>query len=319
MLDSFISDVKQKYNDLEITITGSSGDKMTIIGHNGTGSTQIEKIVFSNSSELDISLTASGTSGNDSMTDTIGPDTLSGLDGDDTFYYEMGGYDVFNGGNGSDTVSYANYDYAVWATLSPNNYSSTRYDTDLSSGTWVNINEYDSIENLTGSDYADDLFGDNSDNVLNGGAGNDHIEGKGGADTLIGGSGADNLEGDGGNDILYGGDGLDTLWGEAGDDVFVFENTTAFNNIDVVKDFDISTENDALDISDILDNTSYVHGTDPITDWVEITTSGSNSIVKVDTTGTGTFGAGTQIATLEGITGLTDEAALVSSGNLIAS
>ena len=306
-------------NDLEITITGSSGDKMTIIGHNGTGSTQIEKIVFSNSSELDISLTASGTSGNDSMTDTIGPDTLSGLDGDDTFYYEMGGYDVFNGGNGSDTVSYANYDYAVWATLSPNNYSSTRYDTDLSSGTWVNINEYDSIENLTGSDYADDLFGDNSDNVLNGGAGNDHIEGKGGADTLIGGSGADNLEGDGGNDILYGGDGLDTLWGEAGDDVFVFENTTAFNNIDVVKDFDISTENDALDISDILDNTSYVHGTDPITDWVEITTSGSNSIVKVDTTGTGTFGAGTQIATLEGITGLTDEAALVSSGNLIAS
>ncbi|HIF26202.1 MAG TPA: hypothetical protein EYG18_01795 [Micavibrio sp.] len=306
-------------NDLEITITGSSGDKMTIIGHNGTGSTQIEKIVFSNSSELDISLTASGTSGNDTMTDTIGPDTLSGLDGDDTFYYEMGGYDVFNGGNGSDTVSYANYDYAVWATLSPSNYSSTRYDADLSSGTWVNINEYDSIENLTGSDYADDLFGDNSDNVLNGGAGNDHIEGKGGADTLIGGSGADNLEGDGGNDILYGGDGLDTLWGEAGDDVFVFENATAFNNIDVVKDFDISTENDALDISDILDNTSYVHGTDPITDWVEITTSGSNSIVKVDTTGTGTFGAGTQIATLEGITGLTDEAALVSSGNLIAS
>jgi hypothetical protein len=39
--------------------------------------------------------------------------------------------------------------------------------------------------------------------------------------------------------------------------------------------------------------------------------------VKIDVTGTGTFGGGTQIALLEGITGLTDEAALVSNGNLV--
>jgi hypothetical protein len=50
---------------------------------------------------------------------------------------------------------------------------------------------------------------------------------------------------------------------------------------------------------------------------VEITTNGSNSEVKVDRDGTGgTYGM-TQIALLEGVTGLTDEAALVSSGNLV--
>lgn len=77
----------------------------------------------------------------------------------------------------------------------------------------------------------------------------------------------------------------------------------------------MSTDNDILDVSDILDMNGYEHGVDSVTDWVKITTSGSSSEVRVDTTGTGTFGGGTQIATLEGITGPTNEAALVSSGN----
>jgi hypothetical protein len=67
----------------------------------------------------------------------------------------------------------------------------------------------------------------------------------------------------------------------------------------------------------ILDGTGYQHGVDAVTDWIQITTSSSDSVVKVDVTGSATFGAGTQIATLTGITGLTDEAALVSSGNLL--
>jgi hypothetical protein len=93
---------------------------------------------------------------------------------------------------------------------------------------------------------------------------------------------------------------------------------TAFNDVDVVKDFDVTTDNDVLDIADILSTNGYEDGVDTLTDWVEITTSGSDSVVKIDITGTGTFGGGTQIATLEGITGLTDEAALVTSGNLLA-
>lgn len=134
---------------------------------------------------------------------------------------------------------------------------------------------------------------------------------------FYGGDGGDTIDGKGGDDVLYGEDGLDVLWGARGADTFVLEDTTAFNDVDVIKDFDDSTDNDVLDISDILDNTSYNHGVDAITDWVEITTNGSDSEVRVDTTGSASFGSGTHIATLEGITGLTDEAALVSSGNLI--
>lgn len=58
---------------------------------------------------------------------------------------------------------------------------------------------------------------------------------------------------------------------------------------------------------------------DALTNFVEITTSGGNSIVKVDADGTGAAFGWTQIATLQGETGLTDEAALVASGHLIVS
>lgn len=54
-----------------------------------------------------------------------------------------------------------------------------------------------------------------------------------------------------------------------------------------------------------------------ITDFLQITTSGSNSIVKVDRDGTGTSYALSQISTIEGVTGLTDEQALLMNGNLI--
>ncbi len=126
------------------------------------------------------------------------------------------------------------------------------------------------------------------------------------------------LHGGAGNDILYGDDGLDTLYGGSGADTFLFEATESFNNIDVVKDFSIANDNDVLDISDILDATAYNRGVDLITNWVEITTSGSDSVVKIDRDGIGGTYSMRQIATLQGFTGLTDEAALVSSGNLIA-
>jgi hypothetical protein len=67
----------------------------------------------------------------------------------------------------------------------------------------------------------------------------------------------------------------------------MLEATEAFNNVDVIKDFNISTDNDVLDISDILDATAYNHGVDLITNWAEITTSGADSVVKVDRDGTG--------------------------------
>jgi hypothetical protein len=52
---------------------------------------------------------------------------------------------------------------------------------------------------------------------------------------------------------------------------------------------------------------------------VRIIDSGANSLVQVDANGTTTPGGFITVAILQGITGLTGEAALVASGNLIVS
>lgn len=59
-----------------------------------------------------------------------------------------------------------------------------------------------SIENLTGSRYADSLTGNAGANLLSGGNGTDTLAGGGGADTLNGGAGADRLGGGAGSDVF---------------------------------------------------------------------------------------------------------------------
>jgi Ca2+-binding RTX toxin-like protein len=110
-----------------------------------------------------------------------GGDTFNGFSGDDLF---VGGPspDSFDGGSGgTDTVSYDNALYGVRADLGDptTNTGDAAGDTDTS------------IENLSGSDFDDRLFGNSSVNVLSGGLGNDFLDGKGGADTMIGGAGND--------------------------------------------------------------------------------------------------------------------------------
>lgn len=136
-----------------------------------------------------------------------------------------------------------------------------------------------------------------------GGAGNDQLHG---------GSGSDILYGEAGNDVLYGGVGADTMTGCTGLDRFVFDSSTA--SIDTIKDF--SKTEDTLDLSNLL--TSFDPVTNAITDFVQITNSGTNSIVKVDLDGAGTASTWVQVATLTGVIGLTDEQALLNSGHLIA-
>src|SRR6185295_16262298 len=84
------------------------------------------------------------------------------------------------------------------------------------------------IENVDGSELADDIRGDNNDNVLNGGDGDDTLVGNGGSDRIDGGAGDDLIRGDAlnytggpfGNDILIGGDGNDLMRGSAGVDTY---------------------------------------------------------------------------------------------------
>ncbi|WP_426954136.1 beta strand repeat-containing protein [Muricoccus radiodurans] len=111
-----------------------------------------------------------------------GAERLFGRDGDDTLVGGAGA-DSLDGGAGTDTASYATSSGRVSAALSlqPSTDNDAQFDTLVG------------IENLTGSDFDDGLFGDLGDNVLDGGAGDDALYGQGGADTLIGGTGRDTV------------------------------------------------------------------------------------------------------------------------------
>jgi Ca2+-binding RTX toxin-like protein len=119
--------------------------------------------------------------------------------------------------------------------------------------------ELNSIENVTGSAYNDQLWGDNGVNVLHGMDGVDTLKGYGGNDQLYGGdgsdtlygmddqdtlrgeNGSDTLDGGAGGDQLFGGLGNDTLTGGIGSDSFRFD--TALNgasNVDTVTDFNVA-------------------------------------------------------------------------------
>lgn len=181
-----------------------------------------------------------------------------------------------------------------------------------SAGT-VNDTGYGSAfaDTISGLDGADTLYGNGGNDTIYGGTGHDIIYGGNGDDILYGQVGDDTVRGEAGNDILVASNNTDTLYGGADSDTFLFDvmNTTS----DTISDFSLA-QNDKIDISDVLQG--YDPLTSAITDFVQITTSGSNSLLKVDVDG----GANNfvQIATITGVTGLTDEAALVSSGHLIA-
>jgi hypothetical protein len=109
-----------------------------------------------------------------------------------------------------------------------------------------------------------------------------------------------------------GGDGLDTLHGSTETDIFVFENASAFNDIDVIENFN-ANEEDQIDLSDIL--TGFTAGTDNIAEYVNFVNSGGNSLLQVDVDGAGGGGFQT-IAQVNGLTNL-DEVALYNAGNII--
>ena len=71
---------------------------------------------------------------------------------------------------------------------------------------------------LTGGSGDDEIYGASGKDILNGGAGDDMLDGASGEDILNGGDGEDTLYGQSQNDTLNGGAGNDTLYGDTGDD-----------------------------------------------------------------------------------------------------
>ena len=116
------------------------------------------------------------------------------------------------------------------------------------------------------------------------------------------------------DDNLYGADGFDQLYGgNGGRDVFHFENASAYNDVDQINGFDLG-EQDALDISDLL--SGFTDGVSDINDFVTVTTSGSNSIVAVDSNGSAGGASFTNIAQINNLTGV-DADLLYQNSSLI--
>jgi Ca2+-binding RTX toxin-like protein len=107
-------------------------------------------------------------------------DKLLGFNGDDTIIGGAGP-DSLVGGAGINTASYVTAPAGVVA-----NIGTPGYNTGDAAG-----DSYSGIQNLTGSQFADFLYGDGSVNVLSGLAGDDKLVGIGGADRLDGGAGRD--------------------------------------------------------------------------------------------------------------------------------
>jgi Ca2+-binding RTX toxin-like protein len=151
-----------------------------------------------------------GGAGNDGIKGYGGNDRLIGGDGNDTLIGGVGA-DTLDGGAGSDTASYKGATARVVASLANPS---------------INVGEaagdtFVSIENLTGGDFNDHVYGNNAANVISGGAGNDIIKGYGGNDTLLGGAGAD---------------------------IFVFNSALNANtNVDTIADFNVVADTIWLD------------------------------------------------------------------------
>jgi hypothetical protein len=174
--------------------------------------------------------------------------------------------DAIDGGDGTDTVSYAGSDGVVVLLQNTDAHGPHANEPAGGTGGLAQGDSYAGIEAVIGSEFADYVFGgaggttayllggnDEYDNPetqpavdhVDGGAGNDSIWGGDGADMLIGGEGNDRLNGerdadtlDGGNgmdavngqdgnDLLDGGSGLDSLSGGNGNDILIWRGADA--------------------------------------------------------------------------------------------
>lgn len=241
---------------------------------------------------LDTSRTSFQYNSNELFFELYGPNTTYGLWNKDYEHYDGSGEWQHFSINLGDYHQGA-FDYLTFVSQ----HDAANTDPDVGESSFSNIRIYESSQ-------SDDVYNGNLlDNVITAGDGDD---------ILIGASGSDTLDGALGDDILYGQDGLDTLIGGLGADTFVFETSSAFDNVDTISDFNIS-EGDTLDLTALL--SGYDATQDAINDFIEITEVGTDSVVSVDTDGGAD--AFVQIATLQGVTGLADENALETAGNLI--
>ncbi len=166
-----------------------------------------------------------GETGNDIIDGRGGSDLLYGGVGDDTLEIGVslpGDLVTVQGGPGIDTLDVSEFDSAIWLDFVTSGAElRTRDESDLSSGTWRDMAQVETVENAIGTAFSDQIYGDGGNNVLQGNAGDDTLDGRSGNDQLVGGDGSDTLAGGMGNDYLDGGDGSDVLNGGLDQDILI--------------------------------------------------------------------------------------------------
>lgn len=169
--------------------------------------------------------TITGTGGNDTLNGTNSSDQIFGLGGDDTLFGN-GGSDTLDGGTGADTMSGGTgndtyiVDDAGDSVIENSGEGNDTVRTTLASYALtanVEILRFIGVGNFTGT-------GNDLNNYIYGGGGDDILSGGDGHDTLIGNGGDDSLVGGADHDTLDGGTGADSMEGNDGNDAYVVDN-----------------------------------------------------------------------------------------------
>lgn len=186
--------------------------------------------------------------GNDVMAFDTQHSAYFGGAGNDTFL-STSFSNQMDGGTGVDTVSYEYTDNSMTIDLL-NDVAGDFGDYSLDERVF-------NIENARGSNFADQIQGDQGVNVLEGLGGNDTMWGLGGNDTMRGGLGHDAMAGGAGNDLIAGQAGIDDMWGESGNDQFIFGAISESGKTAATRDWigDFTHAQDRINLQTIDSNT----------------------------------------------------------------
>jgi Ca2+-binding RTX toxin-like protein len=253
-----------------VDLLNGTGGGASNSGSAGDTYRSIEEIAGSSHNDTlkagNILTTLLGNGGNDILHGGTGTTRMSGGEGQD--YFVLGNLsNTVDGGNGVDTASF--YKLSSGISVFTGNTSAEA----VATGARAYYGLI-SVENVTGTRYADFIGENSGDNIIlvyegndvvragsgrdvvmagtgndrvDGGSGDDHIQGEAGYDTLNGGIGNDQIFGGGEDDRIDGGDGSDTLYGGSGADSFIYTYISAGS--DTIMDFTRGV--DKIDLSRI--------------------------------------------------------------------
>jgi len=206
-----------RFADERLEVRSASGAPLTASDFQNMNIGATSRFQVSLGTQPPAGVTLTGGAQNDVLKGSAGDETFAGQGGDDLMI-SGGGSDDFQGGAGIDTVSYLGATAGIIVRMSnPSQNAGDAAD-----------DTFSSIEGISGTAFADLLYGTNGNDILQGEGGADFLDGGLGDDLIRGGDGDDSVLGRAGNDTLYGGagndnisayDGNDTVFGEAGDDL----------------------------------------------------------------------------------------------------